>query len=375
MKKFLVLASVAVMISAFANATIRRVGFFGPLIPNQDYATFSTAYTAATSGDTILVFPGIVNITQTFAKKLIVIGPGDFLNPASTPAGNAQMQAATGVATINSITFAAGSDGSVVTGFEGGSFDVRTSNITIRRNRDILVYISYVQLTYSNLQILENYRVNVSNGNVNGSSISNLNVSNNLMYAFITSSGNSYSGSISNNVWVFDNTQNAGQANGGNTTMSNTNALDLGGGSYLFQNNILVSNTSLSAANNTNYYTIANGGNSVFNYNMALETSTPTNFGVGVGNVITPIASASSIFNAFPLIGSASADSRYKLGASSPAATVGQGGKPIGMYGGTAPYKASLIPSIPSIYKLSSAQGNNPSGNSITITLSTRGNN
>lgn len=375
MKKLLVLVSAAVMISAFANATIRRVGFFGPLVPNQDYATFGAAYTAATSGDTILVFPGIFNINQTFTKKLIVIGPGDFLNPASTPPGNAAMQASTGVATVNSIVFAAGSDGSVLTGFENGNIDVRASNITIRRNRDILVYIAYAQVTYSNLQILENYRVNISYGNTNGSTLTNLNISNNLIYAFNTTAGNSYSGNISNNVWAFDNTQNAGAANGGSTTMSNTNSIDLGGGSYLFQNNILVSNTSLTANNNSNYFTINNGGNSVFNYNLALETSTPTNFGVGTGNVITPIANAASIFAAFPVLGSSSPDARYKLGASSPAATIGAGGKPIGMYGGTSPYKLSLIPAIPSIYKLSSAQGNNPSGSTITITLSTRGNN
>ena len=371
----LVLAIAASMQKTKTHTTKNSKSKIGPLILNQDYATFPAAYNAAVSGDTILVFPGIVNLNQTITKKIILIGPGDFLNPNSTPAGNAQMQAGIGVATISSLTFAAGSDGSVVTGFEGGNVDIRASNITIRRNRDLLVYLCWIQVSYSNLQILENYRVNISYGNINGSTITNLNVSNNLIYGFNTSAGNAYSGSISNNVWAFDNTQSAGAANGGNSTMSNTNGIELGGGSYLFQNNILVSNTSLNANNNSNFFTIGNGGNSVFNYNLALETSTPTNFGVGVGNVITPIANASAIFAAFPLIGSASADARYKLAAGSPASTVGQGGKPIGMYGGTSPYKLSMIPAVPSIYKLSSAQGNNPSGSSITITLSTRGNN
>src|SRR5438477_7751510 len=125
--------------------------------------------------------------------------------------------------------------------------------------------------------------------------------SNNFIYSFNTPPGNSYSGNITNNVWAYDNTQNAGSANGGTTTMSNTSTIELGGGSYLFQNNILVSNTSASANNNNNYFLIVNGGNSVFNYNMALETAVPTNWGTGTGNVITPIANAPSIFAAFPL--------------------------------------------------------------------------
>jgi len=374
MKKVLVLATAAIMLSTFAHATIRRVGFFGPLIPNQDFATFTPAYQAAVSGDTIMIFPGVVNVNVTLAKKITLIGPGEFLNPNNTPPGNANMQASTGIATVATIVFAAGSDGSTVTGFSGGSFDVRTSNITIRRNKDITVFLASTQNTYSNLQILENYRVNITNGNNNNSTITNLNISNNLMYAFYTPIGNSYSGNISYNIWAYDNTL-SNALDGGGSTMSNANSIELGGGSYLFQNNILCSYASANANNNTNYFYIYNGGNSVFNYNMALETSTPSNFGVGVGNVITPIANAANIFAAFPTLGSSSPDARFKLAAGSPAATVGQGSKPIGMYGGTNPYKPSMIPAVPSIYKLSSAQGNNPSGNSITITLSTRGNN
>jgi len=83
----------------------------------------------------------------------------------------------------------------------------------------------------------------------------------------------------------------------------------------------------------------------------------------------------SNIFNAFPLIGTTSADARYQLKAGSPALTAGSGGTPIGMYTGNYPYKLSTIPSIPTIYQLSSPQGNNPPGNTMQINVSTRGNN
>ncbi len=375
MKKFLLLSTVAVMITVFANATIRRVGFFGPYIAGQDYSTFALAYTAASPGDTILVFPGIVNITQTITKKLIIFSVGDYLDPTTTPPGNASLQAATGIATVNSVVFAAGSDGSLISGFYGGTYYVGASNITICRNWNLTVVLANSLATYSNLQILDNYWVWVSSGGINGSNITNMNVSNNFMYAFSTPPGNTYSGNIGYNVWAFDNTQNAGGANGGASTMSQNTSIELGLGAYLLQNNIFVNSAGTTVASNYNYFTFSNGSNSIFNYNMALETAIPINWGTGTGNVITPIANASSIFAAFPAIATSSPDARYKLGAGSPALTVGSGSKPIGMYGGTAPYKLSVIPSIPTIYKLSSLQGNNPTGTTITINVSTRGNN
>ena len=41
------------------------------------------------------------------------------------------------------------------------------------------------------------------------------------------------------------------------------------------------------------------------------------NWGVGTGNVITNISNVANIFNAWPLIGTASADARYQLKAGS----------------------------------------------------------
>ncbi len=378
MKVFLLSLLAVVMLQQSSNATIRRVGFFASPVAGTDYSTFALAYTAAAAGDTILVFPGIPAITQVFSKKLIIIGPGDWLDPSSTPKGNAGLQAFAGTVIINGLTFNPGSEGSVVMGLEGGAIYANANNLTIRRNREVLVYLSQVNsiTSISNIQITENYRVNIQNYFTNGSSITNLNISNNLIAAFSTAPLNTYSGNISNNVWVYDNTLTPA-ANGGTSTYSNTNPIELGGGAYLFQNNILVSYYNTSLASNYNYFSFSNASNTVFNNNMALQTGTGPvqTWGVGTGNVITPFTNAANIFDGFPTIGSFSADARYKLKAGSPALTVGTGSTAIGMYAGNTPYKLGLIPTIPSIYLLTSPQGNNPTGNTIQINVSTRGNN
>lgn len=377
MKKFAFLSVLIFLLAFNANARICRVGFFGTPVSGTDYSTFALAYAAAVANDTILMFPS-TTLSGTIAKKLTIIGPGCWLDAAATPKGNANLQAFAGTASISSIILDPGSDGTVIMGFNGGSIYVRDNNITIKRNRELDVYVTYFTPaagTITNLQVLQNYRVAISQYFTNGSSATNMNISNNLITYFSTTPGNTYSGNISNNVWAYDATQNTNSLNGGNTTYSGTNGIELGGGAYLLQNNIFLSYTNAAAANNYNYFIFANGGNSIFNYNLALQSGTAINWGVGTGNVITPIANAANIFTAFPLIGTTSADARYQLKAGSPALTAGAGGTAIGMFTGSYPYKLSGIPTIPTIYTLTSPQGNNPPGNTIQINLSTRGNN
>ena len=368
---------VIVLINQSSNATIRRVGFFASPVSGVDYSSYGSAYTASAAGDTILVFPGVAAIYQVFTKKIITIGPGDWLDPNSTPKGNANYQAQTGVSTLSTITFNAGSEGSVVMGMDGGTVYINANNITIRRNREIAVclFTSNSSISISNVQLIENYRLNLYNSSANINTVTGLNISNNLINILNVGVGNTYNGNISNNVWAYDATQTA--TNGGSSTMSGNNSIDLGGGAFLFQNNIFVSYTSSTAGSNYNYYGFSNASNCIFNYNLALQTTNGSSqvWGPGVGNVITPLDNASSIFAAFPAIGTSSADARYQLGASSPALTIGAGGTPIGMFAGTSPYKLSLIPTIPSIYQMSSPQGNNPVGNTIQINFGTRGNN
>jgi len=380
MKKFFIAAALILMNHSISFARIIRVGFFGTPLANVDYYTFANAYTAANAGDTILMFPG-TQLSATLTKKLTIIGPGNWLDPTTTPKGNANEQANPQEATATSVTLNSGSDGTVITGFYGGTFFIAANNITINRNRSIAVYLSYnpassvVALNTSGLQLNGNYLVQIVSDYANGSAITNLTISNNLITQFTLSALNTYSGNISNNLWAYDN-ESPITTNGGNSTFSTNAGIDFGNGVFLFQNNIVISYTNVSGASNYNYFAFAEDGNVVFNYNLIAQSSNPSNItSNGTGNVVLAVANIPAVFTAFPLIGSSSADARYQLGAGSAALTVGVGGTPIGMFAGSTPYKLSTIPTIPSIYSLSSPQGNNPSGNTIQINVSTRGNN
>jgi hypothetical protein len=378
MKKFSFSVAIILFICSSSFATIRRVGFFGTPISGTDFYTFATAYTAANAGDTILMFPN-TQISGSLTKKLTIIGPGNWLDSTTSPKGNGGEQADVLTATCSSLYLNAGSDGSVIMGFNTGYFYIGANNITIMRNRGISVYLDYnpagnAVLNTSNLQLLGNYSLTVSQYYANGSATTSLNISNNFMYSLAFSTLNTYSGTISNNVWAYDGTTTG--TDGGSTTFSYPSGnIDFGAGAFLFQNNILVSYSSSIVTNNGNYFVFSDAGNTVFNYNLALQTATNQNWGAGTGNVITPITNASAIFAAFPVIASSTGDARYALAAGSPALTIGSGSTAIGMYAGNNPYKLSTIPTIPTIYSLSSPQGNNPTGSTIQINVSTRGNN
>jgi len=380
MKKLFFLIAVALFIYSSSFATIRRVGFFGTPLPNVDYYTFATAYTAAVAGDTILMFPN-TQLSGTLTKKLTIIGPGSLLDPTTTPKGNANEQANPGTATTGSVFLNAGSDGTVITGFNNGAYYVSANNIIISRNYNPIVYVAYNQgssttpLNISGLQLTGNYLLYFANYYTTGSAITNLTISNNLINQFTLSILNTYSGNISNNLWIYDN-ESPTSTNGGPTTFSTNSGIDFGNGAFLFQNNIIISYTNAVASSNYNYFVFADDGNTVFNYNLISQSSNSSNITTnGTGNVVLSVANIPAVFTAFPLIGSSSADARYQLGTSSAALTVGAGSTAIGMFAGSTPYKLSTIPTIPSIYSLSSPQGNNPSGSTIQINVSTRGNN
>lgn len=377
MKKFFL--AVVIVLSFFSSsfATIRRVGFFGIPLANIDYSTFAAAYTAAASGDTILMFPN-TSLNGTLTKKLTIIGPGNWIDPTTTPKGNANEQANPAEATTSSLAFSPGSDGSVVMGFHGGSYYISANNITLRRNRDLSVEISYnvagnIPLTVNNIQLLENYELIVADYFSNGSSTTNLIISNNLINNFYLNNADTHTGDITNNDWVYDAT--ATTTDGGSTTFSApASGIGFGNGAFLFQNNITLSYTNTTSS--FNYFYFVDAGNVVFNYNLITQSTNASGLtSNGTGNVVITLANVPSVFAAFPLIGSSTGDARYQLGASSAALTIGSGSTPIGMFAGTSPYKLSTIPTIPSIYSISSPQGNNPSGSTIQINLSTRGNN
>lgn len=402
MRKTFLLAIVTLFIISNVNAKIFRVGYAGlPQVSGVDYATFYGAYTAAsaTAGDTIYVFPGKTLIGPDWptssdraeiAKKLIIISKGYWTDSTSTPKGNAGLQASKGTASIGDVSsgyplyFLAGSAGSVLMGFdcEGQGISVNESNITIKRNYNLFLYLN--DYSVSNLIVEGNYRV-WFDGNNNAANIyNNVIIKNNFIYQFLLPL-KTYSGVINNNTWISNGLQNT---SGEDVTMSyfynagvfyDLSNINLQSGTWFFQNNLILFYKAADSATNKNYFTITGAANSIVSYNVALKSSNFTVWpGTASNNVFLNPSVVATICEGFPTVGARTADDKYVLKAGSPALKANlPAGSPAdaGMYGGPTPYKIGMIPSIPTIYRISSPQGNNPTGSTIQINISTRSNN
>lgn len=137
MKKLILLSVAATLISSLSFATIRRVGFFGPVVSGVDYPGFQAAHDAAAIGDTIMMGPK-THLSGELSKRLVILGPGFFLNPAN--AGNAGLQIFTegNVGDPNSVfgqlRFKAGSTNSILEGCTiGRIFDDGLAGIVFKR--------------------------------------------------------------------------------------------------------------------------------------------------------------------------------------------------------------------------------------------------
>jgi hypothetical protein len=378
------------------DASIRRVGFTDvPPVPGVDYTTFYLAHQAAVNGDTILVWPGKILVSADWPtasnrpeilKRLIIIGKGYWLDSTSVPKGNSGLQTGTGSPSLGTseIIFLVGSEGSVLMGFNiNGRVNISTNNITLKRNWAMTVYLG--NTNSSNVLIEGNYRL-VFDGISNASQVwSNIIIRNNFIYRMWSMPLKSYSGIITNNTFAYDQTLNT-TLNGGDLALSEnvfansfSNDISLHGGTWLFENNILIVLSNLSGSLNGQYQFLGLE-NTTFNHNVQLQGSVTNSWPPsGVGNVVLSPTQAVDIFEAFPAIGTSSADGRYRLKVNSPA-KAGSVVRPTatvdaGMYGGPTPYKLGMIPSIPTIYSISSPQGNTPTGSTIQINISTRSNN
>jgi hypothetical protein len=377
MKKTFLLNVALVCLVLSSYSKVLRVGFFGPPIGGVDYADLTAAITAAAANDTIYIFPGANSAgSYNISKRLVLMGYGNWLDGTSNPKGNANRQAFNGNSTLGTVVLLAGSAGTVITGMYGGTIYVGDcDNAVIRRNRNITINLGHPTsgpLVNDNVAILENYRVIVQSYSTNGYSATNLNISNNFINYISFSANNTLSGLISNNVWAYSYTETNAEINTG------TYSIEAQGGSFLFQNNIFACYTNAAPASNYNYFVLNGVGNCIFNYNVMLAGYNLSAFpATGTGNTYVQANNAASLFEGFPTIGSRSADDRWVLKAGSPALVANRPGSSVdaGIYAGGTPYKLSTIPAMPTIYSLSSPQGNNPSGSTIQINLSTRGNN
>jgi hypothetical protein len=257
----------------------------------------------------------------TLNKRLVLIGLGDFLTT------NYDLQA-TG---INAFLI----NINVVNGGDGSTIMVSFNDITLSTVNDVVIQRCYVidgiHINSSSNTIIKNCYI--------GSTISinsgvNTQVFNSIIRSFILVSSTA-SAVLTNNILAASSYGNVPTVY--NTTYRNNIFLNMvsvvGFSNCLLENNI---------ANNAQFST-ANGNQ--INIDMSTVFINPT---TGL-------------------------DKDLQLKAGSPAIAAGVGGVNCGAFGGITPYKLSVIPPVPSIYKLVGPPA--AVGSSMNVTISTRSNN
>jgi len=357
MKKFLLLSVAATIICSISFATIRRVGYFGPALAGVDYSTFQEAHNAATAGDTIMMQPGSRFGSATMTKQLVVIGPGYFLSQNAALQANPLGMDSTSAELITISNASANGSSFLGCTFTNNSISITgtgVSNINFIR-----CWFNGVPGGGSNPSFKFNQNINnflfqqcAFKGDiiqtVNSASVAtNMAFLNCLFYSMPNTDVNypiTFSGSQPHSGII----QNCVLAAGLNAPL------------YLQLQGIWTINNCIT--NNPNGYFIGAG----LSYQNCIGTS--TQFPLGNGNLQNQTWA-----NIFTLTGST--DAQYTLQAGSPAIGAGIGGTNCGIFGGTTPYRLSGIPSVPTLYSISSPQGNTPTVNTVQINLSTRSNN
>jgi hypothetical protein len=329
---FVLLLTAVATLSASAQ-TIRRVS--ATTTGTNIYATFALAQTAATAGDIIQLEPGTYNFDITLSKNLTVVGPGYFLGGNQNPGLQANAQAAT----VNNISFNAGSTGASVSGVSVASnVFIGTNGVTLQR-----CYVaSYIYLNYDN--------------SIGYATVNNVNIRQNYC-GFIRQYSGGYAATnllITNNIIVYD--------------------INLGSlASGEFRQNVMTDCCSYTAtlsnfnvANNYFAYQYAapNFTNCTVSYNAFRYASYPATNN-NINNVLP-----TSVFVMAP--GSTQFDAWFQLKSGTNALRgTGENGLDIGAFAGNAPYKLGGLPAIPAIYQLS----NSVNGNTLNVNMSTRSNN
>lgn len=296
-KAYLLVILVSFVFSKTHAQTIRRVS--NAVGANAPYTTIQAALTDAANGDIILVEGSPTNYAGvTVTKQVTIQGPGYFLDQ------NTELQANLNNAEVAStISFNAGSAGSIIRGMRTSTITINTSNITVSNN---FIQSGLDMNTGSNnIVISGNYLLNVIIRSF--SNMTNLLITNNYV-------GNGISFSLSV------------------TTLAviTNNVIAGGGTNFYLQNSTIVNNIFLTAGT-----AIGETLNSTIQNNVFVSASQT---GADATNVFG--ATAASLF--VGLTGNTT-DTQWKLKAGSPAIGAGVGGTDCGMYAGLTPYKISGV--------------------------------
>lgn len=336
MNKFLSFTTaLCVALSVNADAKIWRVN--NNLGVQADFTTPNAAIAAATAGDTIHIEASASAYSSlTLNKRLIVRGPGYFLNE-TTP--NPKTQHLKTSADVSTLTLDLGSRGSIVEGLTITSIYISDSFATVQR-----CYISFLYLSNTRNIASDTVRNNYIGGGiyVNNSTYKghNLIFYNNIINGTIniTSSATSnFTGYFINNNFV--------HSSGGHECSN-----------FIFQNNIF-------NAPNFGNYILTN----TFVNNIA------SNGGIPSGNNNQLNVPMAGVYEGWSSATGFSSDGRYKLKTGSPAIGAGiLGGTAVdcGAFGGPAPYVLSGMPSMPSIYDVNMPTQVNSGTPAINITVS-----
>jgi hypothetical protein len=332
MKTFLLRTSLLMLLTISVTASFAKAWRVNktPGV-TADFVELSVAVgnAAVLAGDTIYV-EGSTNIYNNFTsyKKLVLIGPGYFLDAS----GNPGLQANTLTAKV-SIMLDSLSTGSQFIGLDGSIYlDSKVDDISITRcNVGVYGTTAYANSSISGLRISQSY-LSISLNTTHR--IENFQITNCIIFN-ACNVPSTYNGLIRNNVFS-------------NVSASASN-------SYL-ANNIFVGSS-------------ATFVNSTIRYNIStLNNTLPA--GNGNQNNI-PFASL--------FIGTGSTDGQFILKAGSPAIGAGEpvnGVTPdAGIFGTADPYRLSGIAPVPSIYQLTVPASVATTATTMPITVSTRSNN
>ncbi|MBT4500350.1 MAG: hypothetical protein HOC74_21665 [Gemmatimonadetes bacterium] len=297
-KTFVLTVAICIMATA-VSAKIWRVD---SNTGNQaDFSDLAQAHAGAESGDTLYVAGSLSEYADApkdsvhITKRLYIIGPGYFLQE------NFGNQSTILSATVKQhITFAKGSEGSLLTGMDVGLVKVLADRVVIKRNRcNTLTLLG----SATNVAVLQNffYRGGASD------------------YSF-----QAYAGV--RNVVVNNNYIHRPKGTEGCCSFTN-NVLDGAGGTLIISRCILTNNIISSISSSGASQLLDPTRNILSNNIRALDDS--------------------DIF-----VESGTTDGQYKLRAGSSAIGAGVDGVDLGMFGGPEPYVLSGLTTLPSIYLL-----------------------
>ncbi len=321
MKKLSLLLCFCCLIS-ITNAKIWRVNNNAGVTTDFTSAQQANDASSVVNDDT-LHFESSINSYGhlTLNKRLVLIGLGHFLTTNLN-------QQATGInAFLDNIN--------VVSGGGGSTIMVSSNDITLSTVNDVAIQRCYVvnsiNINSSSNAIIKNCYIS---GSIYINSGVNTQVFNSIIRSFIHV-GSSASAVLTNNILAAASYANA-------PTIYNTT----------YRNNIFL-----------NMITVVGYSNCLLENNIANNAQ----FAATNGNQINVDMATVFINHTTGL------DKDLQLKAGSPAIAAGVGGVNCGAFGGITPYKLSVIPPVPTIYKLVGPPA--AVGGSMNVTISTRSNN